>query len=94
MARRSSTFFRLEKNIGDGYKSIYEFHTVVNGNMYIREHEEKNGEERWLGTSKPIYSKEAGNNMYKRLLKSGYKFAGKYEMDILGYKMPLAEEVK
>lgn len=88
MARRSSTFYRLEKNIGDGYKLVFEFHTVVNGNTYIKAHEEKNGKECWLGKPKPC-SKEYGNKMYLRLRNEGYQFAGKYEMNILGEKTPL-----
>ena len=41
MARRSSTFYRLEREIGDGYKSVIEFHTVVNGNLYLLRREER-----------------------------------------------------
>lgn len=84
--RKSSTFYRLEKNIGDGYKSVFEFHSVVNGNMYYVEHEEKEGHEMWHGKSQKISSKEVGNKIYKRMKADGYKFSGIYEMDICGYK--------
>ena len=84
--RKSSTFYRIEKPIGDGYKSVYEFHTVVNGNMYYREYEERpDGRNGFLGESHKT-TKEAGNRIYKRLIAEGYKFTGVYEMDIFGYK--------
>lgn len=91
MARKSSTFFRLEKNIGNGYKSVYEFHTVVNGNMYYCQHEEMpDGSTGWIeGKEHRVRTKEAGNKVYLRLRNNGYKFAGKYEMDIMGHKTPL-----
>lgn len=84
--RKSSTFYRIEKNIGDGYKSVYEFHTVVNGNMYYREHEERpDGSNGFLGENVKT-DKEHGNRLYKRLLADGYRFVGIGEMDICGYK--------
>lgn len=89
MARISSKFYRIEKNIGDGFISVIEFHTVVNGKMYIREHEELDGQERWRGKAKDIHDKETGNKIYKRYLSNGYKFTGVYVMDILGYKEKL-----
>lgn len=86
MARKSSTFYRLEKNIGDGYKSVFEFHTVVNGNMYYVEHEElPDGKTGWIGRDRRC-NKETGNKRYVELKNSGYTFAGVYEMDILGHK--------
>lgn len=87
--RRSSTFYRLEKSIGDGYVSVFEFHTVVNGNMYIAEHEElPDGQLGWIG-SKKMTNKDSGNKKYLQLKAQGYKFAGRYEMDICGYKEKL-----
>lgn len=83
--KRSSTFFRVEKNIGDGFVSVYEFHTVINGNMYIAHHEEKDGSRRWMGRRMKT-NKELGNKRYKELLTDGYQFAGKYQMDIYGHK--------
>ena len=94
MARKSSTFFRLEKTIGDGYKSVYEFHTVVNGNMYYCQHEEyPDGSTGWIdGVTHTVRTREAGNKEYRRLLSIGYKFAGKYEMDILGQRKEISYE--
>ena len=90
-AARSSTFYRLEKNIGNGYVSVYEFHTVVNGNKYIAKHEEFDGGRRgWIGRNQPV-TKEYGNKKYKDLLAIGYRFTGKYEMDIFGHKEPLSK---
>lgn len=95
MAARSSTFYRLEKNIGDGFKSVYEFHTVVNGNMYYQQHEERrDGSTGWIDRHCHRCTKESGNKEYKRLLSIGYTFAGKFEMDILGHKEPLKEAGK
>ena len=88
MARKSSTFYRLERDIGDGYKSVIEFHTVVNGNMYYKRHEERtDGGLGWID-SKTHYVryKEDGNKEYKRFKSKGYTFAGIYEMDIYGHK--------
>ena len=86
MARRSSTFYGLEREIGDGYKSVIEFHTVVNGNLYLLKREERpDGSDGW--SDKPRYTnKEDGNKEYLRLKNKGYKFAGIYEKDIYGYK--------
>jgi hypothetical protein len=84
--RKSSIFYRLEKSIGDGYVSVFEFHTVINGNMYITEHEEfDNGQLGWIGPNK-MTNKDSGNKKYLRLKAQGYKFVGKYEMDIYGHK--------
>ena len=91
MARKSSTFYRLERNIGDGYKQVYEFHTVVNGNVYIAEHEERpDGSTGYIGKNRRC-TKEAGNREYLSLKAAGYKFTGIYEMDILGHKTLLKE---
>lgn len=88
MAAKSSDFVRLEKFIDNGiggYVDVYEFHAVVNGNYYIARHEEYRG---IVGHHYPVKdcSRDYGNNEYKRLKTNGYTFAGKYEMDILGYK--------
>jgi len=86
---RSSIFYRLEKSIGGGCVSVFEFHTVVNGNMYIAEHEEfDNGQLGWIG-SKEMTNKDSGNKKYLQLKAQGYKFAGRYEMDICGHKEKL-----
>lgn len=84
--RKSSTFFRIEKPIGDGYKSVYEFHSVVNGNFYYQEYEElPSGITGYIGKITKS-TKERGNKYYSQLLNDGYKFAGIYEMDIFGHK--------
>lgn len=86
MAAKSSTFYRLEKAIGDGYTSIVDFHTVVNGNTYYKEHEKlPSGRLGWIGNIK-MCSKESGNKYYKRLKSIGYKLTGIYEMDIFGHE--------
>lgn len=91
--RRSSTFYRLEKSIGDGWKSVCEFHRVVNGNKYYVEHEERaDGSTGYIGESKRILTAEYGNKVYKRYKSLGYKFAGTYEMDIYGEKTLLSNE--
>lgn len=81
---KSSTCFKLEKDLGDGFTSIIEFHTVVNGNTYVVEKEYLNGVYR--NCTKEMYknNKEGGNKFYKRCLMEGYKFIGKYEMDVCG----------
>ena len=87
--RKSSEFYRLEKSIGDGYLAVAEFHTVVNGNIYYVEHEEnESGRTTWIGKEHriPGNNKEVGNKIYLKYKKDGYKFAGRYEMDIMGYK--------
>lgn len=88
MARKSSTFFKLEREFGDGDGfSVYEFHTVVNGNTYIA-HNEEDKNRKWrcnCGKNIPC-SKKWGNEEYERLKSIGYKFAGKWEMDICGRK--------
>ena len=94
MASKSSTFYRLEKEIGDGWKSVVEFHTVVNGNMYTAEHEERpGGALGWNGKPKNT-TKESGNKYYCKLKSNGYKFAGIWEMDILGVKTLISSEIK
>lgn len=91
MARKSSTFFRLEKEIGDGYKRVVEFHTVVNGNIYIAEHEEMpSGRTGYISKDKRC-TPTSGNAEYARLKSEGYKFAGVWEMDILGHKTKVEE---
>lgn len=94
MAIKSSTFLRLERAFGDGKGfSVYEFHTVVNGNAYIAHHEEDK-DRKWLcNVGKPFdctHFKDWGNKEYKRLKSLGYKFAGEWEMDILGNKKRLS----
>ena len=88
MARKSSTFYKLQKDIGDGYKSVWEFHTVVNGNMYCTEHEERpDGSLGWLSGKNTFFKTKAeGNERYQQLKKRDYTFAGIYEMDIFGKK--------
>ena len=87
MSRKSSTFYQLVKDIGDGYKSVYEFHTVVNGNLYYTEYELlPSGRTGWIGNPTRVYDKDKGNDFYKKLLSEGYKFSGIYEMDIMGAK--------
>lgn len=90
MSRKSSTFYRIEKNIGDGFVSVFEFHTVVNGNRYIAEHEERNGRLGWINKNKSI-TKECGNKKYMDLLSQGYKLTGIYEMDVCGRKTKIKE---
>ena len=89
--RRSSTFYRLEKQ-RDGYVAVCEFHTVVNGNKYYIEHEENESGSGWQGEARYINTVEYGNKVYKRYKDRGYKFAGVYEMDIFGYKKLLSEK--
>ena len=88
MTRKSSTFYRLEKNIGDNCKSILEFHSVIsNGNMYIEKYKESDGHKICFSEDHMIIlSKEEGNEIYKKMKAKGYVFAGIYEMDICGYK--------
>jgi len=91
MARKSSEFYRLEKDLGDGYKSVVEFHQVVNGNRYCAVLEEQPS---ILGVRPNTLhlheyrfsSKDAGNKAYRDYKARGYKFVGVYEMDIFGYK--------
>ena len=94
MAIKSSTFYRLEREIGGGWKSVVEFHTVVNGKTYTAEHEEtSDGRTGWIG--KPQYtSKDKGNAYYLKLKSMGYKFAGIWDMDILGVKTLVSNNVK
>lgn len=90
--RLSSTFYKLERPFGDdsGYL-VYEFHTVVNGNMYIKQLEE-DVDHHWRNSIREIRlgrssdAKQAGNAMYEKLLAEGFRFAGKYKMDIFGVK--------
>jgi len=91
--RRSSTFYRLEKEIGDGWKSVIEFHTVVgNNNKYYIEHEERpDGGTGYIGERRNAFDKEYGNKIYRRYKALGYKFAGIYEMDIYGKKVKIEE---
>ena len=85
-APKSSEFRRLEKEIGDGYKSVIEFHIVVNGNRYYVEHEERpDGHDGWLG-KRYMVSKSESEELYNKLLNRGYVFTGLYEMDIFGRK--------
>lgn len=89
--RKSSTFYRIEKPIGDGYKSVYEFHLVVNGNLYYREYEVRpDGNNGYLGESCKV-SKDACNRLYQRLIADGYRFTGIGEMDICGVKTMIKE---
>lgn len=92
--RRSSTFYRLEKPIGDGWLSVVEFHRVEgNNNKYYVEHEERpDGGTGYLGERRDCFDKEYGNKIYKRYKARGYKFAGTYEMDIYGVKTLLSKE--
>ena len=82
--RKSSELYRLERTDEDGYTTIIEFHTVVNGNTYVSIKEYLNGIHR--STSKPKFwnDKERGNNFYKKCLEEGYKFVGRFEMDVCG----------
>ena len=85
-SRKSSDFVRLVKDLGDGYLSVYEFHSVVNGTFYIAEHEEeRDGSYKWIGKSE-VVEKDKGNRFYLQLKAEGWKYGGKYEMDICGYK--------
>lgn len=91
MARKSSEFYRLEKNLGDGFKSVYEFHKVIaNGNCYIAHYEERNGNKGWQG--KDLHcTKDSGNKYYKELKNNGFVFAGVYEMDTLGNRKKISK---
>lgn len=90
--RKSSTFYKIEKDIGDGWKRVYEFHTVVNGNMYYRDYEVRpDGSNGYLGVNQKT-TKENGNRLYKELLADGFKFVGIGEMDIYGSKTMIKGE--
>ena len=56
MARKSSTFYRLERPHKDGYTEVVEFHTVAgNGNTYFKAHEElSDGSLGWIGKEMKI----------------------------------------
>lgn len=90
--RKSSTCFKLEKNLRSGITSIVEFHTVVNGNTYVVKKEYLNGTYR--NRTREMYknNKEGGNKFYKKCLSEGYKFIGKYEMDVCGNFKKLEEK--
>ena len=100
MARKSSEFYRLEKDLGNGFKSVIEFHQVVNGNRYcsvLEEHPSSlpDGHPNVLHLNEYRFtSKDAGNNAYKRYKAEGYKFVGVYEMDIFGYKKLICSNSK
>lgn len=85
MAAKSSDFYRLEKKINNLYTMVYEFHSVVNGKTYIAQFEERDGRPCWIGKTIDC-TREYGNNFYKALKADGYRFAGKFVMDILGHK--------
>ena len=88
MAAKSSNFYRLEKSLGNGCVDVYEFHSVVNGNMYIAHHEEYKGIHGHRYPDRNC-AKETGNERYRQLKALGYRFTGIYEMDIFGYKTKL-----
>lgn len=85
---KSSDFVRLEKKCGD-IVFVYEFHTVSHdGGKWFVYHVDSF--EEWEGHSRLHKNKkctrESGNRLYTELKAKGYKYAGKYEMDIFGHK--------
>lgn len=91
---KSSDFIRLEKTINTNYGSfvdVYEFHTVVNGNLYIARHEETTAGGMMANYPVRDCTKETGNARYIQLKENGYKYTGRYQMDILGYKTKKGE---
>ena len=93
MPIKSSEYYRLEKVIDIVGKTVvlgvYEFHAVTGGRFYyVSRHEEYGGREHFHYPSRDC-SKDSGNRLYKVLKeKEGYKFAGKYDMDITGKSYP------
>lgn len=83
---KSSDFIRMEMELDFGIIGVYEFHKVVNGNMYYYYHEEKDGFNRYRGEDKPIKDKEHWDRCFNCFLKEGFKVVGEYEMDVCGYK--------
>lgn len=97
MSRKSSDCYVLEKCIDKEFRhySVIFFHTVVNGNRYIEKTEYfnpchshkdrrnyvwRNRRNKYVN----VVNVAEGNQIYKDYLDDGYKFVGKYEMDILG----------
>jgi hypothetical protein len=89
--RLSNTFLRLIKKDEYGNYTVYDFHTAINGNMWVQMHErvilnelnEKIGD-CCHGPIKKIMSRVTGNKQYTNLKSRGYKFAGTFEQDIFG----------
>jgi len=95
MAAKSSTFYRLEKMLPIGKLQVYEFHTVVNGNLYYVSYVEDSNRHRSDRHEYRLYNdKEKGNKIYKQLKADGYQFAGIWEMDVLGHKKRIQEGKK
>lgn len=90
-SRLSSVFYKLEKKTTSGIYLVCEFHSVVNGNRYIKQLEE------WEDRSWKCNCSETklapgeagiafGNEQYQMLKERGFTFAGVWEMDVLGRK--------
>lgn len=88
--RKSSTFYRLVKKDEFGKYDVYDFHTVINGNMYFQQIENADLDEDGLIIgccyhNKPKFTnKEEGNKKYRALQAKGFKALGKFEMDVCG----------
>lgn len=84
--RKSSDFYRFVRTDEFGLE-VYEMHMVVNGNRYYSYHEEgKDGSLGYIGKSSEIMNKDRWDAFAKHIKNRGFKFAGTYEMDILGHK--------
>jgi hypothetical protein len=90
--RLSSTFYRLVRKDEFGKYDVCDFNTVVNGNLYIQEHENAEIDENGYIINACYHdkikmtTKEKGNARYEQLKSRGYKFIGMFEKDICGYE--------
>lgn len=89
--RLSSTFYRLIRKDEFGKYDVYDFHTVVNGNLFVQKHENAEIDENGfiIGMcyhyTRDMIKKDKGNAKYKELKSQGYKFIGIFEEDVCGY---------